>query len=90
MNLPPLEEFIEKPTKIKIPEESDILFACIQMLSHNATVDNIEELGKFIKRLEKTPERQVQFWKSACSKNKALAMTPTIQDFLKDNQDLLL
>lgn len=90
MNLPDLQEFIDNPSRIKIPGEADILFACIQMLSHNATVDNIADLGKFIKRLEKTPERQVQFWKAACSKNRELAMTPTLQEFLGDNQDLLL
>lgn len=90
LGLEPLEEYIANPTRIKIPTESDMLFACIQMLSHNATVDNIEAIGKFIKRLASTPERQVQFWKSACAKNRELAMTETIQSFLEDNQDLLM
>ena len=90
MNLPSLEEFIAKPTSIKVPKEADILFATIQLLSHNATKDNITKISKFIDRLKDAPERQVSFWRAACVKNKDIAISKPFTDFISKNQDLVL
>jgi len=46
MNLPTLEEFLDKPGTIKIPTASDVLFATIQLLSHNVTKDNVDKMDK--------------------------------------------
>lgn len=90
MNLPSLEDFIKNPTTIKIPDESDILFATIQLLSHNATVKNIDSIAKFIDRLKDQPERQVQFYRAATEKTKRLATTKPFVDFVNANQDLIM
>jgi len=90
MNLPSLEEFLDKPTSIKIPEASDVLFATIQLLSHNTTVDNIEKIAKFINRLKDQPERQVQYYRAACVREKGVAMSKPFMDFVNKNQDLIL
>ncbi len=90
-NLPDIQEFLDKPTTIKIPKEADLLFATMQMLSHNVTTDNISTINKFIKRVEKdAPERAVNFWKDAIKRDVALFATPEFSDFSANNKDILL
>lgn len=90
MNLPSLEEFLDKPKTIKIPDKSDVLFATIQLLSHNVSVENVEKMDKFIARLKDQPERQVQFWRAAVVRNKKIAMSKPFTAFVTKNQDLIL
>jgi len=90
MNLPTLEEFLDKPGTIKIPTASDVLFATIQLLSHNVTKDNVDKMDKFIARLKDQPERQVQFWRAAVVRNKQIAMSKPFTAFVQKNQDLIL
>ena len=90
MNLPPLEEFLAKPKTIAIPEAADVLFATIQLLSHNVQTDNVEKMANFIDRLSDAPERQVQFWRAAVVRNKKIAMSKPFTKFVGSNQDLIL
>jgi hypothetical protein len=89
LNLPPLQDFLDKPKKIKIPEEADILFATIQMLSHNTTVENIEHIAKFIDRLHETPERQIQYYRAAVVKTPSINQTQVFSDFVIANRELV-
>ena len=89
-NLPPLMQFEQNPKKVPIPDKADIMFACIQRLAHNVTDKNIKALAKFIDRLKDAPERQVQFWKAATNKNPDIGCTDEFQDFISDNQDIIL
>ena len=90
MNLPELEDFLTNPTTIKVPEASDVLFATIQLLSHNATTANIDKIDKFIARLKNQPERQVQFWRAAVVRNKQIAISKPFTAFIQKNQDLII
>ena len=89
-NLPPLMQFEQNPKRVPIPKEADIMFACIQRLAHNATDQNIVAFAQFVDRLHDVPERQVQFWKSATAKNPDIACTTEFQDFIANNQDIIL
>lgn len=90
MNLPPVEEFVKNPTTIKMPEAADIMFATIQMLSHNVNKKNVNQIAKFINRLDDTPERQVQFWQASCIKNSDIVTAKPFLDFIENNKDLIL
>jgi len=90
-NLPDVQDFIDNPSKIKIPEEPDLLFATLQMLSHNANEENIPALARFVKRVEKdAPERAVNFWKEALLRDPSIFATTECQDFATANKDILV
>jgi len=73
-----------------MPEAADIMFATIQMLSHNVNKKNVNQIAKFINRLDDTPERQVQFWQASCIKNSDIVTAKPFLDFIENNKDLIL
>ena len=89
-NLPDIEDFLKRPGTFKIPEESDIIFATVEMLSHHANEENISKIAKYIDRLSETPERQVVFWKNAIAKTPTIISTNEAMKFISENKDVLV
>lgn len=89
-HLPDISEFLKNPGTIKLAEESDIIFATIEKLSHHANAENISKLSKYINRLHETPERQVVFWKNAIAKTPTIISTNEAMKFISENKDVLV
>lgn len=89
-NLPEFSEFVAKPTTIEIPEKSDVLYACIQLLSSNAKTTNIDKIASFIDRLKDAPEYIIMFYKEALNKNSKLLTAKPVLDFIKQNKEVMI
>lgn len=79
-DLPKIEEICANPTGVTVPHEPGILFALTGSISHNATVENISALLKFVNRLPK--EFQVVCLRETIKRKKALKDTPAIQNWI--------
>lgn len=90
MNLPPFEDFVNSPTKVKVPsDDPSIMFATIEMLSHNVSIDTMTPICKFIDRLADFPEKQVSFYVQASSRDIELVDTKEFIAFIQENKDLI-
>jgi hypothetical protein len=91
MNLPEFQEFVDNPTKIKIPyNDPSVMFATIQMLSHNVSVSTINQISKFIDRLSDFPEKQVSFYTAAGTRDISIIETAPFIKFVNNNKDLII
>lgn len=82
-SLPKLAQIIAAPEHTAVPVEPSILFAMTGSLSHNATVDNLEQLMKYIVRLP--VEFQVVCLKETIRRNKPLMAHASIQKWVSSS-----
>ena len=82
-NLPTISEIVQSPDTITIPREPSILFALTGALSHNASMDNFDQLIKFIKRLPL--EFQVVCLRETIRRNKEMLGHKAVQQWIASN-----
>lgn len=82
-NLPKISEITQSPDAIEVPREPSILFALTGALSHNASMDNMDQLMKFIKRLPL--EFQVVCLRETVRRNKAMLGHKAVQQWIAQN-----
>lgn len=82
-SLPKMAQIISAPEDTPVPVEPSILFAMTGSLSHNATVDNLEQLMKYIYRLP--VEFQVVTLKETIRRNKAFMAHAAIQKWVSSS-----
>lgn len=78
--LPKPAQILANPDEIEIPKEPSILYALTGTLSHNATVDNMGSLMKFIRRLP--AEFQVVTLRDTVRRNKAMMAQPDVREWI--------
>ena len=81
--LPKIGEIINSPDAIRVPHEPSILFALTGALSHNASMDNFDQLIKFIKRLPL--EFQVVCLRETIRRNKEMLSHKAVQQWIASN-----
>ena len=82
-NLPTISEIVQSPDTITIPREPSILFALTGALSHNASMDNMDKLAQFIKRLPL--EFQVVCLRETIRRNKEMLGHKAVQQWIASN-----
>lgn len=82
-SLPTISAIVQSPDAIQVPHEPSILFAMTGALSHNASMDNFEQLMKFIKRLPL--EFQVVCLRETIRRNKAMLGHKAAQQWIAQN-----
>lgn len=82
-SLPTISAIVASPDAIQVPHEPSILFAMTGALSHNASMDNFEQLMKFIKRLPL--EFQVVCLRETVRRNKAMLAHKAAQQWIAQN-----
>ena len=82
-SLPTISAIVQSPDAIQVPHEPSILFAMTGALSHNASMDNFEQLMKFIKRLPL--EFQVVCLRETVRRNKAMLGHKAAQQWIAQN-----
>jgi len=85
--LPDIDDVINNPTKVKVPEEPSLLFAVCSALASKAKLDNFDNIGKFIERIP--VEYAVMTVRDAITRERLLLQTSTFKKFSKSNADLL-
>jgi hypothetical protein len=86
-DLPNIEDMIENPTTVTIPNEPGHQYAMTTLISHHANDDTIEPLMIVIKKLP--IEFQVVVLKDIYSIAPELKQNPIIQDWINKNADKL-
>ena len=81
--LPKPAQILLSPESIAVPKEPSILFALTGSLSHNASIDNFDQMMKFIKRLP--VEFQVVTMRETVRRNKAMLAHPTVQKWVSES-----
>lgn len=81
--LPKIGEIINSPDAIRVPHEPSILFALTGALSHNASMENFDQLIKFIKRLPL--EFQVVCLRETIRRNKEMLGHKAVQQWIASN-----
>lgn len=76
-------EILANPTGVKVPTEPSILFALTGSLAHNITLDNADDLMKFITRLP--VEFQVVCLREVVRRNKAMMSHKAIQAWISQS-----
>lgn len=79
-DLPKIAQILAAPDTIKVPEEKSIIYALTGALSHNASMENLGPMMKYIKRL--AVEFQVVCLRETLRRNKSLMVHPAIQDWI--------
>ena len=82
-NLPTISEIVASPDSITVPSEPSILFALTGALSHNASMDNMDKLAQFIKRLPL--EFQVVCLRETIRRNKEMLGHKAVQQWIASN-----
>lgn len=82
-DLPKMAQIIADPTGIRVPQEPSILFALTGAISHNATMENFEQLMKFVSRLPK--EFQVVCLRETIRRGKEIRKHPAVRDWVVSN-----
>lgn len=82
-NLPKISEIIANPEGIPVPHEPSILFAMTGALSHNAAMDTMDALMKYIRRLPL--EFQVVCLRETIRRNKTMMAHGAIQKWIATN-----
>lgn len=81
--LPTISSIVQSPDAIEVPREPSILFALTGALSHNASMENFDQLMKFIKRLPL--EFQVVCLRETVRRNKAILGHKAAQQWIAQN-----
>ena len=81
--LPKISEIVDSPDSIEVPDEPSILYALTGALSHNASMDNFDQLMKFIKRMPL--EFQVVCLRETIRRNKAMLAHGAVQKWIASN-----
>lgn len=81
--LPKISEIVNSPDSIKVPDEPSILYALTGALGHNASMDNFDQLMKFIKRMPL--EFQAVCLRETIRRNKAMLAHGAIQKWIASN-----
>ena len=96
VNLPEFEEFVNKPTSIKIPSEADIMFATIQMLASRTCDKTIKQINKYLERITKEDKLEVviSFWKTLLNRcpiavRSKIMITTEFREFIKHNKEYM-
>lgn len=82
-----VEDILKDPENIAIPEERPTLYALSTAMSKEINQDNVEELMKFINRLD--IEFQVITLHNAVQQNKALMITPAVKIWRREQGNRL-
>lgn len=81
--IPKVEDIIQDPDLIAVPEESGLCFALATVIAENMTEENGSALMTYIKRLG--IEFQVTAIRKSWAKNRRIVLVPEISDWLDVN-----
>ena len=76
-------QIVLAPETIKVPGEPSVLFALTGSIAHNATVDNLTNLMKYVYRLP--VEFQVVCLREVIRRNKPLAAHAAVQKWISQS-----
>lgn len=71
------------PEGIKVPDEPSVIWALTGSISHHASVDNMEDLMKFVNRIP--AEFQVVCLRETVRRNRALLTHPSVQKWISSS-----
>jgi len=86
--LPNIQDIINKPDKVNIPDESSILYATCEALAAQATKDNFDSIMTFGKRLHE--EFHMMLVRDSVIHNDDVCKTTSFIQWQAQNQDILL
>jgi len=86
-NLITIQDISADPENIKMPTEASVLYALSGSIAHNATIDNIDVLMKFIKRLPY--EFQVTTIREINVRTPELEDSPAMEAWIDESADKL-
>lgn len=87
-SLPKISDIINKPGTVKIPNEPSVHYALAGLIAYEVTLDNIDNLAKFVERLP--ADFQVVAWKSAVRRNAEIMEAPYIDAWITKNAQEML
>ena len=87
-SMPSLDTIMLNPDSIAVPEDPATLYAIAVGLARRATVDNIDRVIKFGRRMP--PEYGVVLIKDAVRRDTALQATRGFVQWVMENKDLIL
>jgi hypothetical protein len=85
--LPDIDDVINNPLKVKVPDEPSLLYAVCSALAVRATLENFDNIGMFVDRVP--VEFAAMTVKDCINKDRMLIQTKTFKKWSKDNSFLL-
>jgi hypothetical protein len=82
-SLPKISEIVQSPDAITVPYEPSLLYALTGSLSHHASMDNFDQLMKFISRMPL--EFQVVCLRETVRRNKGMLAHKAVQSWIAKN-----
>lgn len=86
--LPPFEDIVANPTKTRVPDRQDAVYACMSMVAHRVDAKNAAPCFVYLKRMGK--EYQVAGLKAVLRRAPQMVQTPDFALWLRENKDLVM
>lgn len=87
-SLPSIDQILNAPELVTIPDDPSILYAIIGIISHNASTNNIDKLMRLVNRLPL--EFQTICLQDTFKRNSTILTTPSIKEWIAKNANELI
>lgn len=85
--MPPIEEILKNPKKVKIPTKPDVMMLVAYSLASRVTVDNVDPIVEYMNRAPK--EFAVTFARQAIKRDGAIILTEAFDRWTAENASLM-